>query len=77
MKVSDLMLQGDEQWDEVKINSKFLSQDAHEIINTPLLPSVNEDKLIWWRELGSNRLQHGHAIHGWSGKIPYGWRVEL
>ncbi|GAU40243.1 hypothetical protein TSUD_219530 [Trifolium subterraneum] len=47
MKVKQLMIPNRKQWDERRIMSLFPANIAQDILDTPLLDSIEEDKLIW------------------------------
>ncbi|PNX72494.1 ribonuclease H [Trifolium pratense] len=50
MKVQQLMLPNQKQWDESKIASLFLEAEAKNIMAVPLLDAVAVDKIIWKEE---------------------------
>ncbi|GAU46456.1 hypothetical protein TSUD_402230 [Trifolium subterraneum] len=54
MKVKDVMLTSSKAWDIVKINGIFDGSTVRHIINTPLLASVRNDKLVWKLEHDGN-----------------------
>jgi len=50
LKVSHCMLQNQKQWDVPFLKAIFDQQTVTNIINTPLYPSLREDRLIWSKE---------------------------
>jgi len=50
LRVSHCMLQNQKQWDVPFLEAIFDQQTVTNIINTPLYPSVREDKLIRSKE---------------------------
>jgi ribonuclease HI len=50
MKVQQLMLPNQKQWDERKITSLFSEAEAKEIMAVPLLDAVAVDKIMWKEE---------------------------
>ncbi|KAK2390980.1 hypothetical protein QL285_064484 [Trifolium repens] len=50
LTVHQLLLPNSKRWDEVKINSLFPIEVAHDIVAVPLLEVVTEDRLIWKEE---------------------------
>jgi hypothetical protein len=48
--VKDLLLENYKAWDIAKIRNLFLGPVVEEIIATPLISSVKEDKVVWEEE---------------------------
>jgi hypothetical protein len=47
LNVSDLLIPNTKSWDKVKVESLFPLHVANNIVETPLLNVIEEDKLIW------------------------------
>jgi hypothetical protein len=62
--VQQLMLPNAKRWDEIKINSLFPLDVAHDILAVPLLEVVTEDRLIWKEEKdGMYSVRSGYRIY--------------
>jgi hypothetical protein len=47
LNVSDLMVPNMKMWDKAKVESLFPLHVANNIVETPLINVIEEDKLIW------------------------------
>lgn len=47
LRVRDLWIQGQKQWNSNLVNMIFSPYDARQIMDTPLYPSVNSDRRVW------------------------------
>jgi ribonuclease HI len=47
LHVSDLMLDGRNEWDRRKVEDLFMREEAGKILSIPLFDSNREDKLVW------------------------------
>ena len=50
LRVSDYVMLDHKAWNVPFLNSVFNQQIVEHIVNTPLFPSVREDRLIWKKE---------------------------
>jgi len=50
LKVSDCILPGAKEWNVPFLYSIFDPQIVNKIVNTPLYPSVHDDRLVWTKE---------------------------
>jgi len=50
LRVSDYVMLDHKAWNVPFLNSDFNQQIVEHIVNTPLFPSVREDRLIWKKE---------------------------
>jgi hypothetical protein len=50
LRVSDCVLSDDKAWNIPFLHSIFDQHTVNHIINTPLYPSVQEDRLVWMKE---------------------------
>jgi hypothetical protein len=70
--VQQLMLPNAKRWDEIKINSLFPLDVAHDILAVPLLEVVTEDRLIWKEEKdGMYSVRSGYQIYMKERNIGY------